>query len=556
MISFTRNAAHNGAQFNRNTRGLTLVEVLVVVAIIGLMMAVLLYYMFPSDDRRCRAEADRMAAYATAAWAESVMRDGPVRVVLDLSTHSALREKTRIGADITQSLWEADRKAPTHEVEKPVIIDSVSTLAVPNLAAGLGYLMFNGRASEGGVVVLKLNEAMYSVIVPAVGEIRVERGRAAVPNASDIKRPKIPDLMGYTSSGKAKKTELMSGGLPPSQPITRRPINTSRSASGSAKSAKDVKKVNPAPPSSGPQPDDYLPGSPNYPKTPDLSSSKTPTPSPEPADPVEDPKDPKEPDNENGPCSTYADCLDDGPWRQCIAGRCQVNPYGRTLLLSNVQTQEPSQLGQVLDALLGDLIAQGEISLMLNLSQPNLWLIQGRRSGSFQGLPKYGQAQDFPTYRSEPTLITGCEAGICTANFLPDTEDRSMTLYVRDRTVDDEAPECKYQPLNLIDVSVLAAVNVQGQAGIVGEQLPSATLSIRGTLRESAAKAFQVSDDETLLDALERFSISANEDTVGDGVNDGWAFVFQGAAQSVFFEDDPTSSSDVVPEYCEDSEQP
>ena len=131
-----------------------------------------------------------------------------------------------------------------------------------------------------------------------------------------------------------------------------------------------------------------------------------------------------------------------------------------------------------------------------------------------------------------------------------------MTLYVRDRTVDDEAPECKYQPLNLIDVSVLAAVNVQGQAGIVGEQLPSATLSIRGTLRESAAKAFQVSDDETLLDALERFSISANEDTVGDGVNDGWAFVFQGAAQSVFFEDDPTSSSDVVPEYCEDSEQP
>ena len=34
----------------------------------------------------------------------------------------------------------------------------------------------------------------------------------------------------------------------------------------------------------------------------------------------------------------------------------------------------------------------------------------------------------------------------------------------------------------------------------------------------------------------------------------GGSFFF--ASSSFFFEDDPTSSSDVVPEYCEDSEQP
>ncbi|MEE2756178.1 MAG: prepilin-type N-terminal cleavage/methylation domain-containing protein [Myxococcota bacterium] len=538
-------------------RGLTLVEVLVVVAIVGLLMAVLLFYMFPSDDGRCRSEANRLSAYMTAAWAEAVMRDGPARVVFDLSAHSAVREVTRVGADITRSLWEKDKKVGLHQVERPVVIDSVNTTSVPNLQVGLGYMTFNGQQSEGGVIVLRLNEAIYSVVVPARGKIKVERGRSTIPNSTNLQRQKLPDLMGYKSTPGKSKPGMISGGLPPSQPITRRPATTRKSTARPATSAKDVKKIEPTP-NSGPQPDDYLPGSPDYPSSPDLSSLQPPV-ATDKTDPITEPDEPddkQEPnENENGPCQSYTDCLDDGPWRQCIAGSCRVNPYGRTLMLSNVQTQEPSQLGQVLDALMSDLIAEGEINLMLNLSQPNLWLVQGRRSGSFAGLPKYGQSEDFPTYRSEATLISGCDAGICTATFRPDTDDQSMTLYVRDRSVDDDAQACKYQPLTLIDVSILAAINVQKQPGIVGEQLPGATMTIRGTLRESAARQFDVTSSENLLETLERFSVTANADTVGDGVNDGWEFIFQGAAQTVYFEDDPTASAETVPEYCDQSDE-
>ncbi len=546
----------NAGQRSHN-RGLTLVEVLVVISIVGLLMAVLLFYMFPSDDGRCKSEANRLSAFMTAAWAEAVMRDGPTRVVFDLSAHSAVREVTRVGADITQSLWEKDKKTDLHQVENPVIIDSVNTTSVPNLQAGLGYITFNGRQSEGGVIVLSLNEAIYSVVVPSQGKIKVERGRASIPNSTNLQRQKLPDLMGYKSTPRKSKPGMIGGGLPPSQPITRRPASTNRASTRKAKSAKDVKKIEPTP-SSGPQPDDYLPGSPNYPSSPNLNNLQPPTPS-EKTDPVSEPSEPDDPsepnDNQNGSCQSYTDCLDDGPWRQCIAGTCRVNPYGRTLMLSNVQTQEPAQLGQVLDALMSDLIAEGEINLMLNLSQPNLWLVQGRRSGSFSGLPKYGQSEDFPTYRSEATLISGCDAGICTATFRPDTDDQSMTLYVRDRSVDDDAQACQYQPLALIDVSILAAINVQKQPGIVGEQLPGATMTIRGTLRESAARQFDVTSSETLLDALDRFNVTANADTVGDGVNDGWEFVFQGAAQTVYFEDDPTASAETVPEYCDQNDE-
>jgi hypothetical protein len=220
-------------------------------------------------------------------------------------------------------------------------------------------------------------------------------------------------------------------------------------------------------------------------------------------------------------------------------------------MLANIQVQEPQELAEVLEALLGDLIARGEINLMLNLGQPNLWMIQGRRVGSFEGLPKYGQSDIFPTYRGEPSVITGCEVGICTANFRPDTDDNAVSLFIRDAAVDEESQACKYQILNLIDVSILAAVNVQKQMGVVGEQQPGASLTIRGTLRQSAARLFEVRSNETLLDTLENLSVTPNADTVGDGVNDGWEFVFQGAASAIYFAEDPTSNEEARPDNCE-----
>ena len=89
------------------------------------------------------------------------------------------------------------------------------------------------------------------------------------------------------------------------------------------------------------------------------------------------------------------------------------------------------------------------------------------------------------------------------------------------------------------------------KGGVFGEQMPLATITVRGTVRRSAARNFKVKEGESLLDTLEQYGVSENKDTVGDGVDDGWEFVFQGPARTVFFEGDPTSRTDVTPEGCE-----
>ena len=534
------------------SRGLTLVETLVVLAIAVLLIGVLLFYVFPSDDYVCRQEANRLAAYIMGAEAEAEMRDGGARVAIDISKNSATRQVTRMGADITRELWEEDKKAELFTVKAPVLIEAVDTPGLPNLTNGTGYVVFMGVKTEGAVVVLALDKAIYSIIIPpAGGEIRVEKGRANIPGASRFERPKIPDLTGYSDKLKKGKGNFPSGGLPPSSPITRRYPQSSSINKKPPASAKDVKKVSPPPDRYSPTPADYEPSKPSYPSTPSLSggsnSGKTSPESPQPAEPVEEPQ----PNNNEGPCQTYADCIDDGPWRICRSGRCVVWPYERTLMLSSVQVQEPSQLAEVLEGILGNLINEGQLNLMLNLDQPSPWLIQGVRTGSFGGLPKYGQSENFPTYRGVTSLIIGCEAGICQSTFRPDNDDKSLTLYIRDILVDEDSDECKYQPLELIDVSALGIVNVQKQPGVFGEQMPLATITVRGTVRRSAARNFKVKEGESLLDTLEQYGVSENKDTVGDGVDDGWEFVFQGPARTVFFEGDPTSRTDVTPEGCE-----
>ena len=232
-----------------------------------------------------------------------------------------------------------------------------------------------------------------------------------------------------------------------------------------------------------------------------------------------------------------------------MAGRCIVWPYGRTLMLASVQVEEPAALSDILETILGQLISQGQLNLMLSIDQPSPWLIQGTRTGSFQGMAKYGQSDGFPTYRGLPIPVVGCEAGICQSTFRPDNEENSMTLFIKDESADADA--CQYQALELIDVNVTAAVNVQSQPGIAGQQLPVSNMTVRGTVRRSAARVFEAQPDETLLESLENYGVSENKDTVGDGVNDGWEFVFQGAARSVFFDDDPTSRVDAQPDGCE-----
>ena len=88
------------------------VDPLVLTAILGLLAAVFLFFMFPSDDRTCRLEAERLAAYLTAASAEAVMRDAATRVTVDFTAQSANRESARVGASVTDRMWEDDAFAP------------------------------------------------------------------------------------------------------------------------------------------------------------------------------------------------------------------------------------------------------------------------------------------------------------------------------------------------------------------------------------------------------------------------------------------------------------
>ena len=123
-------------------RGMTLLEIMVVIAILGLIIAVLAYYVFPSDDRRCRLEAERLAAFMTGAAAEALMRDGASRVVLNFTDQTAKREVTRQGASLATNLWDEDKKAKLFTVESPVRLDTVDTPAVPKLTSGVGYVIF------------------------------------------------------------------------------------------------------------------------------------------------------------------------------------------------------------------------------------------------------------------------------------------------------------------------------------------------------------------------------------------------------------------------------
>ena len=64
------------------SRGLTMIELLTVVALLALLVALVVAFMFPSDDRRVKQEAEKLAAYCEAAGGEAKMSEGAVRGAL------------------------------------------------------------------------------------------------------------------------------------------------------------------------------------------------------------------------------------------------------------------------------------------------------------------------------------------------------------------------------------------------------------------------------------------------------------------------------------------
>ncbi|MCA9527613.1 MAG: prepilin-type N-terminal cleavage/methylation domain-containing protein, partial [Myxococcales bacterium] len=180
-------------------KGMTLIEILMTVAILGLLIAVLILLLDPGDDRRCRLEAERFAAWLIGAESEAVMRDGPVRAAVEFSEQSAVRELAQVGADITAQAWQADDKADKFKVKKPVRLTTVDTPLAGELTDGQAWILFNGPRTAGAVTVFQLGEAVYSVVVPprGAGEIEVKKGRAGLPAPPEFQRAPgtLPSLL-------------------------------------------------------------------------------------------------------------------------------------------------------------------------------------------------------------------------------------------------------------------------------------------------------------------------------------------------------------------------
>ena len=218
-------------------RGMTLIEILTVVAILGLIIAVLIVVLLPSDDRRVKAEAERLATYCTGAAAEAKMSEGAVRVALTFESGDYARESANMGADLGALNWKPDPRAKPDRVKAPVRVLSVAVPEAGEIDAGTGWVMWEDTKTRGAVVVLGLNEALWSVVVdPSNGEVRVEKGRSALPEARTPLRRKLgaaamsvlaedsnmpPDQVANILNGAAKAMESQPKANAPTSEIGR-----------------------------------------------------------------------------------------------------------------------------------------------------------------------------------------------------------------------------------------------------------------------------------------------------------------------------------------------
>jgi general secretion pathway protein H len=134
---------------HRPPRGVTLIELLVVVAIIGLIVAAILVGLFPSDDRRVKGEAERLAAYLEAAGAQAKMNEGPVRVQLALTDGGYHRQAAKVGAKLAERLWKDDDSARPDRVKAPVQLAAVLMGGAVEMTSGTAWLLWEDTRTAG-----------------------------------------------------------------------------------------------------------------------------------------------------------------------------------------------------------------------------------------------------------------------------------------------------------------------------------------------------------------------------------------------------------------------
>ena len=243
-------------------RGLTLVEVLITIALLAVIAVLLITALRPGDDRRCRLEAERLAAYLLSASLESKMRGAPVRARFIFTKRgSARRQLSEMSVESSATRWVDDEHATLFKVRSPISLSEVETRADGLMKSGETSIMFRGLFSPGGVAVLSVDTSVYSVIVPSNGDAPfVQRGRASFKGADELRG------MAQRALSNLPSDLLTDQPSPPKVPRSRSSSRPPNRASSSGR----------APPRRPP-------------------AQKTQPPSPPPIDPIDDPPPPAQP---------------------------------------------------------------------------------------------------------------------------------------------------------------------------------------------------------------------------------------------------------------------
>ena len=537
-------------------RGLSLIEILVVIALLGLVLVLILVSLSPGDDQRVRKEAERLAAYLTGASAEALMRDGPVRVAFELDDQRYVRESARIGADVGAPQWSPDAKVKGQSVTKPVKLTVLDLPIAGELSSGQGWMIWDGVRTGGGVAVLEYNESMWSVVVdPRSGEIDVVRGRGRLPERAVARGSRFSlgdDALSSLSGPGSDALELpevfdYDGGLPPIAPIG----------------------------DPDPLPEDYDSDLPytdlGFDTDYGLVDYGLPLEEEE-EDPLSDAGVDETPDASVG-CATDLDCKDpqdpSTTYHRCLlpkgqqgGGTCYFDPGGTDWRINSLSVTAPGgAFAETLSLLMGGYINQGQMNVVFSFpsapSYPNAsWdgpvattqlgaLVAQAQSNGASFSPNFA----LPSFKLQPQGVNYCEQvdgryqGGCSYTFTKVDLRASETLGRVELYFPGRKPRSRqacYVRLILPSDSTQISLNISYN----GTWEADVTFDAALTVSDADATEIPASsippelmeipsgeDFVSLRDLLKNFDLGEPlYDINQDGVKDAWRFTFQGKA--------------------------
>jgi hypothetical protein len=532
---------------------MTLLEIMMVVAILALLVVAMVVYLLPSDDRRVRMEAERMAAYLQSAGAEAVMRDGPVRVAFDFGEQTYDREVARVGADIRAQPFEDDPGAERNRMREPVRLTQVLLPAMGDVSSGSAWMLWKGRDTEGGVAVLELNEAVWSVVVdPNNGDVRAERGRATLPvrgpglGRSPFARG-MPGLGG--ASGDMSADDVLAG-------LGRAIAEATPPIGGPGDPPRDGVPEDGDEPAI--DPDDPLDGVPG-----DVPNPNNPPSEPEPPDfdaGVDEPDAEAEPDA--GPKCTRDDECQQLEVCDTNAGECVYDPRRQEYRLTTVQVMSnaPGDLKTFLNKALQIAVESNQFNLIVKVdgfaggagpteSQPvRAWIAQGQLGNAPGDLPSYAVQAYLPTLMAfgtpsgPPCAMNGEHCYLLQA--FDATEANKLRMWIPTPT---EIDGCRYQQFTLV-----ATVRLELRNDPAG-RYPKGHLVVEGVIPRKDAEKYLFNYGgslRSLAEVFDQFNYAPDADSNNDDEYDAWRLSFGGEVSSVRLQGQPASSIGVTPPGC------